>query len=110
MPLDGNDNFGGFTLKNWESIFAGNIAGLEFNIWPILLTSLAIAVVMTFIVLLVSSMAGYALSRMDFPGRRFFLSFTLVLHGFPAITLLIPIFIVLLRLGKLPVIGPLDRL
>ena len=107
LPLDGNDNFGGFTLKNWESIFAGNIAGLEFNIWPILLTSLAIAVVMTFVVLLVSSMAGYALSRMDFPGRRFFLSFTLVLHGFPAITLLIPIFIVLLRLGKIPVIGPL---
>ena len=105
IPLDGNDNFGGFTLKNWESIFVGNIAGLEFNIWPILMTSLAIAVVMTFVVLLVSSMAGYALSRMHFPGRRFFLSFTLILHGFPAITLLIPIFIVLLRLGEMPIIG-----
>ena len=107
VPLDGNDNFGGFTLKNWESIFAGNIAGLEFNIWPILMTSLAIAVLMTFVVLLVSSMAGYALSRMDFPGRRFFLSFTLILHGFPAITLLIPIFIVLLRMGDTPIIGDL---
>ena len=107
MPLDGNDNFGGFTLKNWESIFAGNIAGLEFSIWPILLTSLTIALVMTCVVLLVSSMAGYALSRMHFPGRRFFLSFTLILHGFPAITLLIPIFFVLLRLGKLPIIGDL---
>ncbi|MCY4018500.1 MAG: ABC transporter permease subunit [Chloroflexi bacterium] len=107
VPLDGNDNFGGFTLKNWESIFVGNIAGLEFNIVPIFMTSLAIAVVMTFVVLLVSSMAGYALSRMHFPGRRFFLSFTLILHGFPAITLLIPIFIVLLRLGNIPVIGEL---
>ena len=107
IPLDSSDNFGGFTLKNWESIFAGNISGLEFNIWPILMTSLAIAVVMTFVVLLVSSMAGYALSRMHFPGRRFFLSFTLILHGFPAITLLIPIFFVLLRLGELPVIGDL---
>ena len=107
IPLDGNDNFGGFTLKNWESIFAGNISGLEFNIWPILMTSLAIAVIMTVVVLLVSSMAGYALSRMNFPGRRFFLSFTLILHGFPAITLLIPIFIVLLRLGSIPVIGEL---
>ncbi len=107
VPLDGNDNFGGFTLKNWESIFAGNIAGMEFNIWPILLTSLAIAVLMTAVVLLVSSMAGYALSRMHFPGRRFFLSFTLILHGFPAITLLIPIFIVLLRLGNMPIIGEL---
>ncbi|MCY3979185.1 MAG: ABC transporter permease subunit [Chloroflexi bacterium] len=107
LPLDGNDNLGGLTLKNWESIFVGNIAGLEFNIVPIFLTSLAIAVLMTFIVLLVSSMAGYALSRMHFPGRRFFLSFTLILHGFPAITLLIPIFFVLLRLGELPVIGDL---
>ena len=107
VPLDSNDNFGGFTLKNWESIFAGNIAGLEFNIWPILMTSLAIAVLMTVVVLLVSSMAGYALSRMHFPGRRFFLSFTLILHGFPAITLLIPIFFVLLRLGELPIIGDL---
>lgn len=107
IPLDGNDNFGGFTLKNWESIFAGNIAGLQFNIWPILMTSLTIAVVMTIVVLLVSSMAGYALSRMNFPGRRFFLSFTLILHGFPAITLLIPIFIVLLRLGDTPIIGDL---
>ena len=107
IPLDGNDNIGGFTLKNWESIFAGNISGLEFNIWPILMTTLAIAVVMTVVVLLVSSMAGYALSRMNFPGRRFFLSFTLILHGFPAITLLIPIFIVLLRLGNLPIIGDL---
>ena len=107
MPLDGNDNFGGFTLKNWESIFAGNISGLIFDIWPILLTSLAIAVIMTLVVLLVSSMAGYALARMNFPGRRFFLSFTLILHGFPAITLLIPIFFVLLRLGDLPIIGDL---
>ncbi len=105
VPLDSKDNFGGFTLENWESIFVGNIAGLEFNIWPILMTSLSIAVIMTFAVLLVSSMAGYALSRMNFPGRRFFLSFTLILHGFPAITLLIPIFIVLLRLRGIPLIG-----
>lgn len=107
IPLDGQDNFGGLTLENWEAIFVGNIAGLEFNIVPILLTSLAIAIIMTLVVLLVSSMAGYALSRMDFPGRRFFLSFTLILHGFPAITLLIPIFIVLLRLGNIPLIGDL---
>lgn len=107
FPLDSNDNIGGFTLKNWESIFKGNIAGLEFEILPILLTSLGIAVVMTITILLVSSMSGYALSRMNFPGRRFFLSFTLILHGFPAVTLLIPIFFVLLNLGKIPIVGDL---
>jgi inositol-phosphate transport system permease protein len=50
-------------------------------------------------------MAGYALSRMSFRGRRAFLSMTLLLHGFPAVTLIIPIFLVLINLGTLPIIG-----
>jgi inositol-phosphate transport system permease protein len=56
--------------------------------------------------LIFCSMAGYALSRMSFTGRRFFLSLTLILHGFPAVTLLIPVYLVLLNLGNLPLIGP----
>jgi inositol-phosphate transport system permease protein len=57
--------------------------------------------------LAVSSLAGYALSRMNFPGRKFFLSLTLILHGFPAVTLIIPIFFVLISLGTIPLIGRL---
>ncbi|MCC6798861.1 MAG: carbohydrate ABC transporter permease, partial [Anaerolineae bacterium] len=57
------------------------------------------------IVLLVSSMAGYALSRMNFAGRRTFLSLTLILHGFPAVTLLIAIFFVLRNIGTIPFLG-----
>ena len=60
---------------------------------------------MMVLVLLVSSMAGYALSRMNFPGRKTFLSLTLILHGFPAVTLLIAIFFVLRNIGKVPVVG-----
>ena len=107
VPLDSEGNFSlqAFTLENWQAIFDGDIAGRPFDIFPILVTSLAIALIMTFLILLVSSMAGYALSRMSFPGRRSFLSFTLILHGFPAITLLIPIFVILLALGSIPVIG-----
>jgi inositol-phosphate transport system permease protein len=52
-------------------------------------------------------MTGYALSRMTFPGRQIFLSMSLILHGFPAVTLLIPIFLVLINLSQLPVIGGL---
>ncbi len=107
LPLDGNDNIGGLTLENWEALFSGNIEGFRFDIVPILGASFGIAILMTIIVLLVSSMAGYALSRMSFPGRKFFLSFTLILHGFPAVTLIIPIFFVLLNLGNLPLIGDL---
>jgi inositol-phosphate transport system permease protein len=61
---------------------------------------------MTAVTLLLCSMAGYALSRMEFAGRRFFLSLTLILHGFPAVTLLIPVYLVLLNLGNIPLIGP----
>jgi inositol-phosphate transport system permease protein len=50
-------------------------------------------------VVLVSSMAGYALSRLAFPGRRTFLSGVLILHSFPSVTLLIATFIVLRSIG-----------
>jgi len=48
---------------------------------------------------LISSMAGYALSRLPFPGRRMFLGGVLLLHSFPSVTLLIATFIVLRQLG-----------
>ena len=105
LPLDGQGNIGGFTVNNWDFLFGEDIVGLNVSIWQITLNSLIIAVSMTLIVLLVSSMAGYALSRMSFRGRKAFLSFTLILHGFPAVTLLIPIFFVMANLGRLPLIG-----
>jgi inositol-phosphate transport system permease protein len=50
-------------------------------------------------------MTAYALSRMKFAGRKSFLSLTLILHAFPSVTLLIPIYFVLLWVSKIPVIG-----
>ncbi len=106
LPIDANGNIGGWTLNNWSFISGEGVAGIpELSVWPLTFNSFVIAVVMTVLVLLVASMAGYALSRMNFPGRRFFLSFTLILHGFPAVTLLIPIFLVLIALSNLPLIG-----
>ena len=48
---------------------------------------------------LISTLAAYALSRMNFSGRKMFLSGTLILHAFPSVTLLIAIFFVLRTLG-----------
>lgn len=78
---------------------------LDLGIWTNLLNTLLIAVYLTATVVLVSSMAGYALSRMSFPGRRTFLGLTLILHGFPAVTLLIPIYFTLRFLGNVPYLG-----
>jgi inositol-phosphate transport system permease protein len=107
LPVDAAGNVGGLTLSNWDFLTSNSIGGPTANIWMVTLNSFMIAVVMTISSLVVCSMTGYALSRMNFPGRRAILSMTLILHGFPAVTLLIPIFLVLINLGNLPVIGKL---
>lgn len=104
LPVDAQGEIGGLTLRNWEFL-TREATGSNPSIWTITLNTFVIASSMMAIVLLVSSMAGYALSRMNFAGRRTFLSLTLILHGFPAVTLLIAIFFVLRNLGTIPFLG-----
>ncbi len=87
----------GFTLSNWRFLWEG-FTNMP-SIWRITWNTLVFAVVVATIEVFIASLTGYALSRMKFPGRRMFLSLTLVLHAFPAVTLLIAIFYVLLVLG-----------
>jgi inositol-phosphate transport system permease protein len=90
---------GNLTLENFvflrETPFGLNYP----SIWLVTFNTFLIAAFMAVVVVLVSSLAGYALSRLNFPGRRSFLSLTLILHAFPSITLLIGIFFVLRTLG-----------
>lgn len=92
-------------VLTFSGIMLRALMRMDVGIWNNLLNTLLIAVYLTVTVVLVSSMAGYALSRMNFPGRRPFLAMTLILHGFPAVTLLIPIYFVLRFFGNVPVIG-----
>lgn len=96
---------GGFTLDNWRFL-TQPMESIQ-SIWVITLNTLLIAVLMTVLVVTVSAMAGYALARMNFKGRKTFLSMTLILHGFPAVTLLISIFFVLNFISKIPGLGSL---
>jgi inositol-phosphate transport system permease protein len=105
FPVDAQGNFGGWTMDNWGFLGGRTTTGLTVNLWQITLNSLLIAVILTVLSLIISSMTGYALSRMNFPGRRAFLSLTLILHGFPAVTLIIPIFLVLINIASIPIIG-----
>ena len=93
----------GWTLSNWSE-FVGPGArpfgrGSYPSIWRVTLNSALISLIMVVLVVGVSSLAGYALSRLNFRGRRGFLSLTLILHSFPSITLLIAIFFVLRTLN-----------
>ena len=98
LPIDAEGNVGGFTLRNWS--FLSNPA-----IWRVTFNSFMIAMAMVVGVGFISSLAAYALSRMNFSGRKGFLSLTLLLHAFPSVTLLIAIFFVLNSISKIPVLG-----
>jgi inositol-phosphate transport system permease protein len=95
----------GWTLNNWRFLWESPFGPQYPSIWAVTLNTLVMSLIMTLIVVVVSSLTGYALSRMKFPGRKGFLSLTLILHAFPSVTLLIPIYFVLLWIAKIPLIG-----
>jgi inositol-phosphate transport system permease protein len=100
LPINAEGNVGGFTLANWSFL-------KDPAIWRVTLNSFLIAMGMVIGVGFVSSLAAYSLSRMNFSGRKGFLSMTLILHAFPSVTLLIAIFFVLRFISGLPGLGSL---
>ena len=101
FPKDAAGGIGGWTLDNWS--FLADPPRLAFDLELFHHRRAGMVVGVGFI----SSLAGYALSRMNFTGRRSFLSLTLILHAFPGVTLLIAIFFVLRFTTRIPGIGPL---
>jgi len=99
IPVDANGDFGGITLSNWSFLFDKPI------IWKLTLNTFLLASGLTIGVLTISSLAGYALSRIKFYGRKAFLTMTLILHAFPSVTLLIAIYFVLRWISKIPILG-----
>ena len=71
------------------------------SVWNAFANSLIIAGGATLIVVVVSSLAGYYISRFQYPLRSSSLAAMLVLHAFPATVLLIPIFLLMWQLGLL---------
>jgi len=90
---------GSLTLKNWSFLWQDS------KVWSVTANTVILALGQTIGVVAVSSLAGYALSRLNFPGRKPFLGMTLILHSFPAVTLLIAIYFVLRWVSRLPVVG-----
>ncbi|HCZ07444.1 MAG: inositol-phosphate transport system permease protein [Thermotogota bacterium] len=87
------------TLKNWRFLWQ-EMKGYP-NIWQTTLNTFLLALGVMAIEIAITSMGGYVLSRYDFPGRSAMLKFILVLHAFPAISLMVAIFYVLWNIGLL---------
>ncbi len=97
IPVDSAGNLGGLTLSNWSFL-------LTSEIWKVTFNTFLLASTLTIGVLLVSSMAGYALARINFRGRKSFLGFTMMLQAFPATTLLIATYFVLRFISGIPIL------
>ena len=86
----------GLTLANWQ--FLTTFDSWENSIWRVTFNTFVLAGALSIVVVTLSALAGYSLSRLDFIGRRSFMSLTLMLHAFPSVTLLIAIYFVLREL------------
>lgn len=97
--------------QNWRFLWNKNIAdqlkgasgvgGTYPSVWSAFGNSLILAVVQMVLVVTVATFAGYYLSRFDFRGRASYLRGLLILHAFPAMTLIIPIFLLMHWIGLL---------
>ncbi len=83
----------GASLDNYRTL----LTETSFLTW--LGNSLLVSLVVTITGVALASTAGYALSRFQFSGRKTALSGILVTQMFPATMLLLPLYIVLVRLG-----------
>jgi multiple sugar transport system permease protein len=85
---------GQFTLDNYRGVLATG-QGLV----PALRNSLIVSLLTTGIALALGSAAAYAIARLSIPGGNTIVLLTLATQMFPGIVIVIPLFIVLSRLG-----------
>jgi len=84
------------SFSNFSFLWSVIPWGLEkTRIWGIFLNTLLFASVSGFAVTIVCTLTGYALSRLEFRGKAFFLSMQLILHAITGQILLIAIFFLL---------------
>ena len=85
---------GQFTLDNYRGVLATGQSLL-----PSLRNSLIVSLLTTGIALALGSAAAYAIARLSIPGGNTIVLLTLATQMFPGIVIIIPLFIVLSRLG-----------
>jgi multiple sugar transport system permease protein len=89
------------SLANFETIF-----GSDFPVVSWFVTSLLASSIGTILVVILTSMSGYAFARMDFPGKRILFALLIATLLLPAAMFLVPQFLLVLQLGNLiPALG-----
>lgn len=75
-----------FTFQNYVSVFSENPFG------RFLLNSAVVSLASTLLCVLFAALAGYALGRLNLPGRRRVLTLIVTTSMFPALVLLVPLY------------------
>ncbi|MGF7234489.1 MAG: carbohydrate ABC transporter permease [Frankia sp.] len=75
-----------WTLENYRGIFSTSLFTRA------LINSIGIALISTFLAVLLASMAAYAVARLRFPGKTVLVGFALLISVFPQISLVNPLF------------------
>lgn len=90
-----------FTLENWRFLWSNVEHGGTVlpSIWKATWNSFIFAGSLTCLEVIIGVMAGYALARINFPGRQAIMKTTLILHAFPSVALLIAVFYILNFIG-----------
>ncbi len=89
------------SLENFETIF-----GSDFPVVNWFVTSLLTSGIGTCLVVVLTSMSGYAFARMDFPGKRLLFSLLIATLLLPSVMFLVPQFLIILQLGNVvPEVG-----
>ncbi|MGH8888268.1 MAG: carbohydrate ABC transporter permease [Acidothermaceae bacterium] len=87
-----------FSVAAWKRIFGfSNDTSVDFPLW--LLNSAIVSTCVTLARVFLDSLAGYALARLSFPGRRAVFALVLATMSVPGVVLLIPRFLVIKELG-----------
>lgn len=94
-----NRNFNDEAIGTRQQPVPGNVS-FPF-VWHAMFNSLYLAGMQTLIVVVVASLSAYYISRFSFPGRSGMLRGLLVLHAFPVLTLIVPLFLILNYLSLL---------
>lgn len=75
-----------WTLENYKGIFSSSLFTRA------LINSLGIALIATFLAVVLGSMAAYAVARLQFPGKKLLVGVSLLIAMFPQISLVSPLF------------------
>jgi arabinogalactan oligomer/maltooligosaccharide transport system permease protein len=89
------------TLANYRYV----LTQTDFPTW--MLNSVLVAGITTLIGVMLAATTGYALSRFNFPGRRSLLLVFLVTQMFPMAVLIVPIYVIMARLGLINTLASL---